>query len=310
MSPSRLTVSPAGVSYRHATSPPAGQPDLPRCNPARARRSDGERRRHRRRTGRGGDLPRAPRRLWPLDRGGRLRRGLGARRCPRRLAALFRRPLGPHRVRLDLRLRRPMGLGRISLRQLGLCRRLRLGLDPGPRLGASLGDLAVWWRLCRLGSGAAHRISGSGNRNQLSGLGGRAGGAFHPANRDGRGERQCLGGICRPRPTAGGAGGGGRRRGGQSGPAPASGRRGGRRPGAAGLGARRRERRHPLHRHGRQGTRGARSGRPRHEEPLEPAQCLGRPRADRGAAAGHLGRARAAGPGRQRRPARATPAAA
>src|SRR3989454_9999311 len=65
-----------------------------------------------------------------------------------RLASLLLWSVGPDRLGLDVRLRRPMGLGRLSLRPLELGDRSRLVLDSGLRVGAGVGLLAglggVW----------------------------------------------------------------------------------------------------------------------------------------------------------------------
>ena len=96
--------------------------------------------------------------LWLLGLPGRLRLVLAtARRCGfSRLAALLRwRLLGLQRCRLVLAVHLFLGLGAVPLWAVVCAPALRLGLDAGSRLGASLGDLADGRRLLRLGALAA-----------------------------------------------------------------------------------------------------------------------------------------------------------
>src|SRR2546425_1783630 len=125
-------------------------PELPERNAASTR---GQRRFQRSR------LLRAALALRILD----VRRSLRASLGPGgriRLASLLLWSVGPDRLGLDVRLRRPMGLGRLSLRPLELGDRSRLVLDSGLRVGAGVGVLAVWGRLCGLGPPRARRRPG------------------------------------------------------------------------------------------------------------------------------------------------------
>src|SRR2546428_4469724 len=125
-------------------------PELPERNAASTR---GQRRFQRSR------LLRAALALRVLD----VRRSLRASLGPGgriRLASLLLWSVGPGRLGLDVRLRRPMGLGRLSLRPLELGDRSRLVLDSGLRVGAGVGLLAVWGRLCDLGPPLAGRGPG------------------------------------------------------------------------------------------------------------------------------------------------------
>src|SRR3989449_10014869 len=120
-------------------------PELPERNAASTR---GQRRFQRSR------LLRAALALRVLD----VRRSLRASLGPGgriRLASLLLWSVGPDPLGLDGRLRRPMGLGRLSLRPLELGDRSRLVLDSGLRVGAGVGLLAVWGRVCGL---VPHRV--------------------------------------------------------------------------------------------------------------------------------------------------------
>src|SRR2546422_5997487 len=85
-----------------------------------------------------------------------------------RLASLLLWSVGPDPLGLDGRLRRPMGLGRLSLRPLELGDRSRLVLDSGLRVGAGVGLLAVWGRVCDL---VPHRSGPRRGRLPASGMG-------------------------------------------------------------------------------------------------------------------------------------------
>src|SRR5207237_2375592 len=108
----------------------------------------------------------------------RVRHSLRPLRRLARLAPLLLRPLGPDRLGLDLSLRRALRLGDLSLRPL-VVRTRRLVLDPGPRVGARLGELALERGLRGLGADGAARVRGLGA--ELALLGGGARRTFHPA---------------------------------------------------------------------------------------------------------------------------------
>src|SRR5207248_3999956 len=121
--------------------PPASlsshQPNSPAGAPPPARR---QRRLQR------GCLLRAALAVRVLDVRRSLRTRLGPGRRVR-LASLLLWSVGPDRLGLDVRLRRPLGLGRVPLRPLELGSRSRLVLDSRIRLGAGMGLLAVRGRL-------------------------------------------------------------------------------------------------------------------------------------------------------------------
>src|SRR6266496_1683468 len=67
--------------------------------------------------------------------------------------------MGLHRIRMDLGVLRPVGRRPVSLRDVGLHRSLRLGLDTRNRLGPGVGHLDLQRQLRRLGAAAAeHRL--------------------------------------------------------------------------------------------------------------------------------------------------------
>src|SRR5207247_2279921 len=92
---------------------------------------------------------------------------LGARRRVLGLASLLVRLLGLHRLRLDVDLRRAVGLGHLSLRALAGRWRIRLGLGSRQRLGAGMGSLAHERRLGRMGGASSRREMGPGGTLRL-----------------------------------------------------------------------------------------------------------------------------------------------
>src|SRR2546426_12375989 len=164
-------------------------PELPERNAASTR---GQRRFQRSR------LLRAALALRVLD----VRRSLRASLGPGgriRLASLLLWSVGPDRLGLDVRLRRPMGLGRLSLRPLELGDRSRLVLDSGLRVGAGMGLLAVWGRVCDLGP---HRSGRGRVWLPASGLDRRPRKTPPPPDRRGRVALPTGGPRCPPSPAA------------------------------------------------------------------------------------------------------------
>ena len=96
-----------------------------------------------------------------------------------RLASLLLRRVGPDRLGLDVRLRRSVGLGGVSLRPLELRNGCRLVLDPGVHLGPRVGELEIRRGLRQLVPARPFR---RGVRISTPGLGRRPGAALHESH--------------------------------------------------------------------------------------------------------------------------------
>src|SRR5207248_7671042 len=96
--------------------------------------------------------------VWALGRHAGIRARLDPRERGIRLAAVLGRAVGEHELGLVVRSAGPLGMGRLSLRPLGLARGVRVVLGTRIRLGSRLGVLALGERLRLLGAAGAARL--------------------------------------------------------------------------------------------------------------------------------------------------------